>query len=43
MLPLTASRLWEQHQIDGMYTLATMDSFRTDLTEAARRHGLLAG
>jgi hypothetical protein len=33
--------LWERHQIDGMYTLATLDRFRDDLQHAARLHGLL--
>ncbi len=33
--------LWESRQIDGMYTLASLDRFRTDLTEAARRLDLL--
>lgn len=33
--------LWEQQQIDGMYTLATLGDFREDLEQAARRHGLL--
>lgn len=33
--------LWESHQIDGMYTLASLDSFRQDLQEAARLRGLL--
>ena len=31
--------LWVAQQIDGMYTLATLDQFRDDLEEAARlRH-----
>jgi hypothetical protein len=34
--------LWERQQIDGMYTLATLDRFRTDLQQAARLRGLLA-
>ena len=34
-------QLWETRQIDGMYTLATLDSFRADLEEAARLRGLL--
>jgi hypothetical protein len=34
--------LWEHQQIDGMYTLATLDRFRTDLQQAARLRGLLA-
>jgi hypothetical protein len=33
--------LWVQHQIDGMYTMATMAMFQADLTEAARLRGLL--
>jgi hypothetical protein len=33
--------LWERHQIDGMYTLATLDSFRHDLQQAARLRDLL--
>lgn len=33
--------LWERHQIDGMYTLATLDSFRDDLQQAARLRGIL--
>ncbi|WP_423919418.1 hypothetical protein ACPEEZ_12280 [Frigoribacterium sp. 2-23] len=33
--------LWESHQIDGMYTVATLPRFRTDLAEAARLRGLL--
>jgi hypothetical protein len=28
--------LWENNQIDGMYTLANLDGFRADLKEAAR-------
>lgn len=33
--------LWESSQIDGMYTLATLDQFRDDLEQAARlRHFL---
>jgi hypothetical protein len=34
-------RLWERQQIDGMYSLATLDRFRHDLDEAARLRGLL--
>lgn len=34
-------QLWQTQQIDGMYTLGTLDSFRTDLTLAARRAGLI--
>jgi hypothetical protein len=33
--------LWERRQIDGMYTLATLDRFRDDLQQAARLRGLL--
>jgi hypothetical protein len=33
--------LWERQQIDGMYTLATLDDFRQDLEQAARLRGLL--
>jgi len=33
--------LWERQQIDGMYTLATLDTFRRDLQQAARLRGLL--
>jgi hypothetical protein len=33
--------LWAKNDIDGMYTVATLDSFRADLEEAARRHRLL--
>jgi hypothetical protein len=32
--------LWEAHEIDGMYTLAMLEDFRTDLETAAHRHGL---
>lgn len=34
--------LWVNQQIDGMYTLATLDQFRDDLEEAARLRGLLS-
>lgn len=34
-------QLWVKDQIDGMYTLATLDQFRDDLDEAARLRGLL--
>ncbi|HTZ45060.1 MAG TPA: hypothetical protein VMB79_14465 [Jatrophihabitans sp.] len=34
--------LWASDQIDGMYTLATLDRFRHDLGQAAVRHGLIA-
>ncbi len=34
-------QLWQTQQIDGMYTLGTLDSFRTDLIQAARRAGLI--
>lgn len=33
--------LWASGQIDGMYTLATLDNFRTDLEHAAQLRGLL--
>lgn len=33
--------LWMTDQIDGMYTLGSLDSFRLDLHEAARLRGLL--
>ncbi|MEN3121222.1 hypothetical protein [Janibacter sp. LM] len=33
--------LWESQQIDGMYTLATLDRFRDDLEDAARLRGLV--
>lgn len=33
--------LWERGEIDGMYTLATLDVFRRDLELAARLRGLL--
>lgn len=32
--------LWVTQQIDGMYTLASLDKFRDDLEEAARLRGL---
>jgi len=35
--------LWERQEIDGMYSLASMDRFRADLAEAARLRGLLPG
>lgn len=35
--------LWETDQIDGMYTLASLDRFRDDLEEAARLRGILGG
>lgn len=34
-------RLWVQQQIDGMYTLATLDQFRHDIEEAAQLRKLL--
>lgn len=34
-------RLWEEQRIDGMYTLATLDEFRAQLSTAARLRGLL--
>lgn len=33
--------LWESQQIDGMYTLATLDQFRADVLQAARLRNLL--
>lgn len=33
--------LWTTHQIDGMYTLATLDEFRRDLADFARLRGLV--
>lgn len=33
--------LWDSDQIDGMYTLATLDRFEEDLRTAARLRGLL--
>ena len=35
--------LWERNQIDGMYTVATLDAFRRDLQQAARLRGLPPG
>jgi hypothetical protein len=34
-------KLWESQQIDGMYSLATLDQFRRDLEEAAKLRSLL--
>lgn len=34
-------QLWADRQIDGMYTLLTLDRFRTDLTEFARLRRLI--
>jgi hypothetical protein len=34
-------QLWEQHDIDGMYTLSTLDRFRADLQEAAQLRHLI--
>jgi hypothetical protein len=34
-------QLWTDGEINGMYTLATLDAFRDDLAEAARLRGLL--
>ncbi|GAA1602591.1 hypothetical protein GCM10009804_68870 [Kribbella hippodromi] len=34
-------KLWENRQIDGMYTLATLDQFRADVEDAARIRRLL--
>ena len=33
-------RLWESKQIDGMYTLQSLDAFRGDLANAAHLRGL---
>lgn len=33
--------LWVNQEIDGMYTLATLDQFRDDLEDAARLRGLI--
>ena len=33
--------LWERNQIDGMYTLSALRSFRADLRQAARLRGLV--
>ena len=33
--------LWANHEIDGLYTLQTLETFHRDLTEAARRLGLI--
>ncbi len=33
--------LWESQQIDGMYTLATLDQFRDDIEEAAKLRQLI--
>jgi hypothetical protein len=33
--------LWERQQINGMYTLATLATFRRDLQQAGRLRGLL--
>ena len=34
--------LWARNEIDGLYSLTHMDDFRSDLTEAAIRLGLLS-
>lgn len=34
-------QLWVDGDIDGMYTLATLDTFREDLRQAARLRNLL--
>lgn len=34
-------KLWADGEIDGLYTLGTLDQFRDDLEEAARLRGLL--
>ncbi len=36
-------QLWETDEIDGMYTLASLDQFRIDLENAARLRGLSVG
>lgn len=33
--------LWDSHQIDGLYTLATLDQFRTDLDHYAKLRGVV--
>ncbi|HET7327715.1 MAG TPA: hypothetical protein VFJ14_10585 [Nocardioidaceae bacterium] len=33
--------LWVQREIDGMYTLATLDNFRADIVEACTLRGLI--
>lgn len=34
--------LWKQSEIDGLYTLANLDRFKSDLVQSAVRHGLLS-
>lgn len=34
--------LWANREIDGLYSLRSLDSFQRDLTDAARRLGLIA-
>jgi hypothetical protein len=34
-------QLWESQQIDGMYTLGSLDTFRRDLEHAARLRHLI--
>ncbi len=34
-------QLWVDRQIDGMYTLVTLDRFRADVTEFARLRRLI--
>ena len=31
--------LWQDQQIDGMYTMATLGQFREDVRDTAYRHG----
>ncbi len=35
-------QLWATRQIDGMYTLVTLDRFRTDVAEFARLRRLIS-
>lgn len=35
--------LWTTNDIDGLYTVSALDQFRTDLENAARLRGLIAG
>ena len=34
-------QLWDDRAIDGMYTLSTLDKFRSDIEDAARLRKLL--
>jgi hypothetical protein len=34
--------LWEREQIDGMYTLATLERFHDDLLQAARLRNFIS-